>query len=237
MELDLASGVRRIGVVLAGGMSVRMGRDKARIVSPRSGSGGAALTWLEHTLTCLAPFVEECHVVGRTLTRDDCPNLASLPSSWPDGIRGRGPLGGIETAFAASGDRDLIVAACDLPQLAPWVVDRLVAEGERAPGADAVAFTDGGRVGAHAGAITDDASPASAIVTAAGERRPLLAGFLVLFRPTCRDGMTSALDAGVYGLQRFLSSIDTRWVSADERIRFALRPANTPEDIEPPSTL
>jgi molybdopterin-guanine dinucleotide biosynthesis protein A len=92
-----------VGIVLAGGASSRMGRDKARLVS-----GGESLPAL--AARRLAAVCAEVAVAdgGRGLL----PALTSLP----DGPC-RGPAAGILGAAAAYPGRWLLVLACDLPRV------------------------------------------------------------------------------------------------------------------------
>ena len=90
-----------VGVVLAGGASRRMGRDKALLaVGDASLAAGAARR--------LAAVCEEVAVADRG--RGLLPGFPSLP----DGP-GRGPAAGILGAAAAYPGRPLLVLACDLP--------------------------------------------------------------------------------------------------------------------------
>src|SRR5262245_2895316 len=90
-----------VGVVLAGGSSQRMGRDKALLTV-----GGASLP--ARTAERLAAVCAEVAVAdrGRRLV-PDFPSLSDGP--------GRGPAAGILGAAAAYPGRPLLVLACDLP--------------------------------------------------------------------------------------------------------------------------
>jgi molybdopterin-guanine dinucleotide biosynthesis protein A len=92
-----------VGVVLAGGSSSRMGRDKALLTA-----GGESLP--AGAARRLAGVCAEVAVAdrGRGL-------LAGLPS-LPDGP-GRGPAAGLLGAAAAYPGRRLLVLACDLPRV------------------------------------------------------------------------------------------------------------------------
>jgi molybdopterin-guanine dinucleotide biosynthesis protein A len=92
-----------VGVVLAGGSSSRMGRDKALLAA-----GGGSLPAL--AARRLAGVCAEVAVADRG--RGLLPGLPSLP----DGP-GRGPAAGILGAAAVYPDRRLLVLACDLPQV------------------------------------------------------------------------------------------------------------------------
>ena len=92
-----------VGLVLAGGASSRMGRDKALLRGPGghpAGAGGAAAR-----AVCAEVAVADG---GRGL-------LPGAPS-LPDGP-GRGPAAGILGAAAAYPGRRLLVLACDLPRV------------------------------------------------------------------------------------------------------------------------
>jgi molybdopterin-guanine dinucleotide biosynthesis protein A len=95
--------VEPVGVVLAGGSSQRMGRDKTLLEA-----GGESLP--ERAARRLAGVCAEVAVADRG--RGLLPGLPSLP----DG-EGRGPAAGILGAAAAYPGRRLLVLACDLPRV------------------------------------------------------------------------------------------------------------------------
>lgn len=94
------------GIILCGGLSRRMGRDKAWL--PWSGR-----TLLSHVAETLRPFVEDLVVVSRA--------GQVLPATSArvvtDRVEGAGPLGGLEAGLAAMGMPYGIVVACDMPWL------------------------------------------------------------------------------------------------------------------------
>jgi len=116
-------------VILAGGLSRRMGRDKAALPA---GDG----TLIEHIARRLAPVVEETIVAGGSVT----PNLPDvrLVADRADGL---GPLGGMHAGLTAARYPHVWVVACDLPDVQPAVVTRL---GEMSAGYDAVVPRIGG---------------------------------------------------------------------------------------------
>lgn len=117
------------GAVLCGGDSRRMGRDKALLAID-----GVAMA--ERVARALAAGgCGEVVLVGGH--RDGLIAATGRPwreDRWP----GDGPLGGLLTALAAAGDRDVVVAACDLPDLDGATVAALVAAGREDAAADAV---------------------------------------------------------------------------------------------------
>src|SRR4051812_25688997 len=84
------------GFILAGGQSVRLGRDKA------------TLDWhgqplLHHMVEVLSTVCDPVRVVGR--------------GDLPDRTPGLGPMGGIITALASSTNAVNLIVAVDLPLL------------------------------------------------------------------------------------------------------------------------
>lgn len=112
-------------VILAGGRSRRMGRDKAWL--PHQGK--PLVLHQVATALCLHPaqiFIS---------ARSDC-SYATL--GWPvlqDTFAGQGPLAGIERALALMTTPLLLVMAVDMPQLSPGVLLRLWRQCNRAAGA------------------------------------------------------------------------------------------------------
>jgi molybdopterin-guanine dinucleotide biosynthesis protein A len=92
-----------VGIVLAGGASSRMGRDKARLALP--GGTLPALAARRLAAVCAEVAVADG---GRALL-PGLPTLADGP--------GRGPAAGILGAAAAYSGRPLLVLACDLPRV------------------------------------------------------------------------------------------------------------------------
>jgi molybdopterin-guanine dinucleotide biosynthesis protein A len=104
---------RPVGVVLAGGTSRRMGRDKALLPV----LGETLSSWAARRL---APVCAE--VVVADQGRGLLPGLPSLP----DGP-GRGPAAGLLGAAAARPGRPLLVLACDLPAVPAGLLAEIAA--------------------------------------------------------------------------------------------------------------
>jgi len=104
-------------VILAGGLSTRMGRDKAWV----EWEGQPLLLRAGQTLRTLG--VKEIFISGRAgedYSALPCPVLL-------DRVPGFGPLGGIERALQACDSPLLLVLAVDLPQMSTAFLEKLVA--------------------------------------------------------------------------------------------------------------
>lgn len=104
------------GVVLAGGKSSRMGRDKALIAQ-------SGRTLIEHALDILKPHVDELIIIGDPLRYDRFGPLAIA-----DDPPGNGPLGGIHTALRYAWHDQVIVLACDMPNVSRTFIEYLKAQ-------------------------------------------------------------------------------------------------------------
>lgn len=153
------------GIVLAGGRSTRMGRDKASLPF-------GAETLLERAIRIVGEVADEVVVVAqegsnpvlvhRSATRE---GGVGLPVRIVhDSAEHQGPLAGIAAGLSASHSGVNIVVACDMPLIRPAVLRRLV---DLLGDADiCVAVVDG------------HASPLCAVYrsSVAGVAQPLLAG-------------------------------------------------------------
>ncbi|MES2745775.1 MAG: molybdopterin-guanine dinucleotide biosynthesis protein B [Bdellovibrionota bacterium] len=122
-------------LILAGGRSERMGRDKA-LISYQDQPQFARL-YNELSEINLNPVI--------SLRADQWPDLDLSPYSLlRDRFTGLGPLGGILTALHDEGDTALLVVACDLPLLDKSTIQNLIVN--RDPSKCATAYrstTDG----------------------------------------------------------------------------------------------
>ncbi len=112
------------GVVLAGGQSRRLGRDKALLEF-----GGQTL--LARSVETLAPLCREVIVVTNS------PQAHAHPAARLVGdlLPGMGSLGGIYSGLVAAGTHYSLVVGCDMPFLNPAVISYLASQ---APGFDVI---------------------------------------------------------------------------------------------------
>src|SRR3990167_6096420 len=103
--------VKISAAIMAGGKSVRMGRDKAFLKI-------GALTAVEFQLQRLRPLFEEIILSTNTpekFTTLDIPAISDM-------IPHRGPLGGIYTALSSVKNPYLFAIACDMPCVSPVLI-------------------------------------------------------------------------------------------------------------------
>ncbi|HEU4653275.1 MAG TPA: MoaD family protein [Steroidobacteraceae bacterium] len=106
------------GLILAGGASTRMQRDKAALTYH-------GRTQLEWAFALLAPLCGETFVSVREAQRTD-----PVRSRFPllvDGTVGEGPIAGICTALTSYPNVAWLVLACDLPFLTATTLKHLIA--------------------------------------------------------------------------------------------------------------
>jgi molybdenum cofactor guanylyltransferase len=120
---------RVFGLVLAGGASSRMKRDKA-VLEYRG------KTQLERTLELAARHVEKVFVSVRAAQTGD--PARAHHSLIVDALPGEGPIVGIRSALLAHPDVAWLVLACDLPFLSDLALDQLLTE--RDPDRSATAY-------------------------------------------------------------------------------------------------
>jgi len=105
------------GLVLAGGQSLRMGRDKGSIAwhgKPQR----------EYMVDLLRPI---CHDVLLSCRPEQVADLQRVCPTIPDSFSDLGPFGAILSAFRSQPDRAWLVVACDLPLLDQTTIEYLVA--------------------------------------------------------------------------------------------------------------
>jgi len=108
------------GLILAGGKSTRLGRDKARL--PVFGK-----SLLERTVHLAGKCCAQVYVSGRDPSKDGI-DAPWLPDDWP----GIGPMGGILTGLNHLGG-PLLVLACDLPLIQVQTLWKLIKARDQRP--------------------------------------------------------------------------------------------------------
>jgi molybdopterin-guanine dinucleotide biosynthesis protein A len=107
--------------VLAGGAGRRLGRAKGELTV-----GGKTLA--RRAADALAPVCRAVMISVAPGASNPAPGYACVEDARP---RGRGPLAGIAAGFAAAGDGDLLVLACDYPRVETPLLRVLVGAGGR----------------------------------------------------------------------------------------------------------
>lgn len=97
------------GVVLAGGRSSRMGRDKAQ------------LAWRGQTLLAHACTTLQAAGAAKVIVSGHYPECGGIPDTAP----GLGPLGGLASVIEAVPDGVLLVVPVDMPLLTPALLQLL----------------------------------------------------------------------------------------------------------------
>lgn len=110
-EVELADGrwickLKATAIIMAGGGSVRMGRDKSMLLV-----GGRPM--IEHIVSQLRPHFDKI-----LISSDDKSKYGFLGVDViSDEVSGRGPLGGIASGLKASANELNFVVACDIPEI------------------------------------------------------------------------------------------------------------------------
>jgi molybdopterin-guanine dinucleotide biosynthesis protein A len=112
--------MRKGAIILCGGKSSRMGRDKATLRFGRE-------LMLQRVLRLVGEVVDPQHIIVVGAPTQSLPELPAAVNVARDIHEYRGPLQGLATGLREVGDRfDAIYAtACDVPLLAPGFVDRM----------------------------------------------------------------------------------------------------------------
>lgn len=154
--------IRASGVVLTGGASRRMGRDKATVPvgSPPTPLAARVASALHDggcpDVTCIGGDLDALAALGLVAVADDHP--------------GEGPLGGVITGLRVAALGLVVVLACDLPAIDGATVRGLASSLAANPRAVASVPVVGGRRQVHAMALRRSRSDHLAESFAAGER-------------------------------------------------------------------
>jgi molybdenum cofactor guanylyltransferase len=186
-----------IGVVLSGGGGRRLGRDKGSLEVH-----GVPLA--ERAARALWPLCGSVLVSVPPGGINPAPAFSSIEDAPP---AGRGPLAGLEAAFAATGASDLLVLACDYPLVRTSLLQAI----RRA---------------------ADDDHDLVMPVDGAGRDHPLVG----LWRRSAEGEVRQALEQRIYKVRSLLAGLRVRRLGpaeiASEDLDRALLNINRPEDLE-----
>lgn len=105
------------GIILAGGRSSRMGRDKTLLLYDNE-------TLIQRTVRTMQTFVDEIIVASNATEKYNLPGIVEVPDIYP----GMGPLGGIHTGLLAAKHQHSFIVSCDMPfftaKLAKYLLER-----------------------------------------------------------------------------------------------------------------
>jgi molybdopterin-guanine dinucleotide biosynthesis protein A len=111
------------GIILAGGSSSRMGRDKALLLLP----GNQAVTFIEHLASLLIASCTETLIVARDQAQASGYGFAGvriISDKTPD----HGPLMGLFSGLSAIHTQHALVVAVDMPFVQPAVLSFLLSQ-------------------------------------------------------------------------------------------------------------
>ncbi|MBM4074319.1 MAG: molybdenum cofactor guanylyltransferase [Planctomycetes bacterium] len=108
------------GIILCGGRSTRMGRDKASLPF------GTELM-LQRVIRLLSQIVDERNIVVVAAPQQVIPDIANQIKVVRDAIEGEGPLRGMSAGFHQLEQTidAVYVTSCDVPLLVPQFVERM----------------------------------------------------------------------------------------------------------------
>jgi molybdopterin-guanine dinucleotide biosynthesis protein A len=112
------------GVILAGGRSSRMGRDKALMLYNDK-------TIIERTVQELQKAVDDVIIVVNDKLKYHLPDVSEIPDVYPD----LGPLSGMHAGLLQARHQAAFIISCDMPLFSARLAEYLL---ERSPGYDVV---------------------------------------------------------------------------------------------------
>jgi molybdenum cofactor guanylyltransferase len=110
--------IKATAIILAGGDSVRMGRDKSMLLFE-----GQPI--IKHIMNQLRPHFNQILISSNDTSKYSFLGVEVIP----DKVIGHGPLGGIASALKASANDLNFVIACDIPQVDTALMKTLLREG------------------------------------------------------------------------------------------------------------
>ena len=121
-----------VGLVLAGGRGRRIGQPKGQVRV-------AGCTLAERAAATLAAVCRGVVISVAPGSPNPAPGFPAVEDEPP---AGRGPLAGIHAAFRVAGRTDLLVLACDYPDVSAELLGGLLDCAAREPAAHVVILTD-----------------------------------------------------------------------------------------------
>ncbi|MCG6166485.1 molybdenum cofactor guanylyltransferase [Leptospira sanjuanensis] len=122
-----------IGLILCGGYSSRMGRDKGLLVTEGQ-------SWVRKRYELLREFTDRCLISIRKEQRAAYQKENSSFELVEDVFENQGPISGILSAHLGDTTADYLVIACDMPILNPTILVRLLEEYRNDSGKSAYAW-------------------------------------------------------------------------------------------------
>ncbi|TAJ79836.1 MAG: molybdenum cofactor guanylyltransferase [Gallionellaceae bacterium] len=209
-------------IILAGGESKRMGRDKAAL--PFNGE-----TLLQSVIGSVQPLFAQTLVSVRELRADV--SLPQICDTQADG----GPLIGLISALETVTTPWVFVVACDMPFVAPALIEQLASYREKPSKAQpspalpcaSIRYADARTRGGRGGLVCQAVVP-----IIAGYPQPLAA----FYARSCLPLLQNSLASGNKSMVGALKSLDVRYVGADELLQFdpqlrSFFDLDTPQDV------
>ena len=116
------------GIILSGGKSSRMGKDKALLLYKNK-------TFLEHVVCAIKPLVDDILIISNNIEHqvDDCTTI-------PDLILNSGPIAGIYTGLKNTNTENNLVLSCDIPLVQTSILELIIKNNE--PDKDVIQIID-----------------------------------------------------------------------------------------------
>ena len=191
------------GIILAGGKSSRMGRDKALL--PFGGK-----TLLEDMAQRMSGIFDETLVIVDERAKTEGLDLGAA-QVHEDLVKYQGPLSGIYTGLCDSKNRASFVWPCDMPLIDEWAIHQLIRKWK-------TEFSG-----------LEDLSPeVICFEDAEGRAQP----FPGVYRRSARTLIRLLLDQGQASMNRFFEVVTVRSFPLDQEKAEVLTNLNTPEDYE-----
>ncbi len=121
------------GIILAGGKSRRMGKDKGFIKIHDK-------TFVEHIIEALSPLVHEILIISEDRLYDSLKSVKRIP----DEIKNAGPLAGIYTGLLHSKTNYSFVLSCDIPLINVETLKKMVSQIK--PSKDVIQLSSNGQL-------------------------------------------------------------------------------------------